>query len=388
MTDKPSTPSWGEQWFGLQQNYWDAWTKLQGSGDASGGQGSGSAPNPWAAGLDNWWKMVSGNAPTDQRAMFDRLLEQARSYFGFAEQCVQFTHGMEAYTKAAEQWRDGVQNHFADFGKVFTQAQAEAGKHASGLSAFSSLPLDTWMRTLSTACLMPGDALKEAKGFTGSPFVDQWHQTYDQFLSVPTIGYTREWQEQQQRGAQLWVDYLLANQEYLQSFNKLADSTLEQFKTRLGDRYDKGETISSLREAYDVWVDAGEAAFADFAFSDEYSRAYGHMVNSLMAIKRHARQTVDETLGALGMPTRDEMNSMQRALSELRREIHTLRSQIAAAPRIDAAVTVASPAAARPGNGASGNAAKSRAPAKPAPAPTAASPTRKPATPTPSKAKR
>jgi regulator of replication initiation timing len=62
--------------------------------------------------------------------------------------------------------------------------------------------------------------------------------------------------------------------------------------------------------------------------SDEYQTVYGDLVNSLMALKRHLALMVDEGLEAMNIPSRSEINTLQKRQQELRRENHALRAEI------------------------------------------------------------
>jgi len=74
MTD--SNPFSSEPWLDAQRKFWDAWMDMtrQASTVASKDQ---AADNPWADGLDQWWKavspMTSGTAPLLQD-FFDKLV--------------------------------------------------------------------------------------------------------------------------------------------------------------------------------------------------------------------------------------------------------------------------------------------------------------------------
>lgn len=91
-------------------------------------------------------------------------------------------------------------------------------------------------------------------------------------------------------------------------------------------RVEKGEPLDTLQAVYDLWVDGCEEAYAEHVFSDEYAKVHGRVVNSLIALKRHSRAMVDETLGMLNMPTRKEMNTLQARFQDLRRDLRAMQA--------------------------------------------------------------
>ena len=46
------------------------------------------------------------------------------------------------------------------------------------------------------------------------------------------------------------------------------------------------ENIAALKEYFNHWLEAGEQAYAEVAFTDEYSRNFGGLVNALLSMRR------------------------------------------------------------------------------------------------------
>ena len=49
-----------------------------------------------------------------------------------------------------------------------------------------------------------------------------------------------------------------------------------------------------------------------------------------MALKQHSREMIDQLLGAIGIPTRRETNTLHRRLQEVRREGKAMRAELEA----------------------------------------------------------
>jgi polyhydroxyalkanoate synthesis regulator phasin len=197
-----------------------------------------------------------------------------------------------------------------------------------GLMPFFELPFETWTRTVSGFSVLPGDFLQALKPEGLRQVTDEVHDQIGRFLSVPSVGYTREWQDQNQRGVRLVLDYQRASQEYLNAHARLGVDTIERFSKRVMERAETGQEITSLREVYDLWVDAGEAAYSEFVLTEEYAAIYGRLVNALMALKHHSQHLVDEAVGAANLPTRRDMTTLQCRQQEVRRQIAALRSEL------------------------------------------------------------
>ncbi len=86
--------------------------------------------------------------------------------------------------------------------------------------------------------------------------------------------------------------------------------------------------VDSARGLYDLWVGCCEEVYAEQVMTPEYARIHGRLVNALMALKQRLSIMVDETLGALNMPTRSEVRTLQDRLQETRRENKALRRDL------------------------------------------------------------
>ena len=179
-----------------------------------------------------------------------------------------------------------IQGKVNDWKAMLTAGSpADMTQAMRGLMPFFELPLETWTRTVSGFSVLPGDFLQALKPEGLRQATDEVHDQIGRFLSVPSVGYTREWQDQNQRGARLVLDYQRASQEYLNAHARLGVDTIERFSKRVMERAETGQEITSLREVYDLWVDAGEAAYSEFVLTEEYAAIYGRLVNALMALK-------------------------------------------------------------------------------------------------------
>jgi class III poly(R)-hydroxyalkanoic acid synthase PhaE subunit len=99
-------------------------------------------------------------------------------------------------------------------------------------------------------------------------------------------------------------------------------------RERLEKLTDEDKVIDSARGLYDLWVGACEDVYAEQVMTPEYALLHGKLVNALMALKHRLTTMVDETLGAMNMPTRAELRTLQDRLQETRRENKLLRHDL------------------------------------------------------------
>jgi class III poly(R)-hydroxyalkanoic acid synthase PhaE subunit len=319
------TPSGSDGWIDLQRKYWDAWSQLCQQTLTSNLLPT-DLPNPWAQALDHWWKAVAPGVSQENQDLIQKMMEPGKSFFGISEEFTRFLGNLSEPAKSWGNWQDLFLSRIGELKTTLSQASAEgATKAMRGLFPFFEMPMDTWTRTFSSASPLPGDFLQVLKP---EGLADDLHDRIGRFLSVPGVGYTREWQEQAQRGARLLLDYERALQEYTQLHSKAGIDTLERLSKKVIGRAEKGEEIKNLREIYDLWVDCCEEAYNDIVFTEVYQDAYGSLINALMALKHHGQSMIDEFMGALNMPTHKGVTTLQCRQQKLRREFMDIRSQL------------------------------------------------------------
>lgn len=314
-------------WTEFQRKYWDAWSEFgrQALDSMTPQQGG---VNPWAQALDHWWNAVSGSTPPEIESFYSKLIEQGKAFFRLSEG---MTRGFESAATSGQRFMDlqyETEKALAGMKEAFTGSGAQAHDLMRQVMAFWELPLDTWQRTASSLSLLPGDVLQNLKLEDVERVSGAIDDRIDRFLSVPGVGYTREWQEQLQQHARLWLDYQRAHQRYVTGFSQLGLQSVERFEDKLKELSAAAKTVSAARELYDLWVDCCEEVYGEYVSTDEYAELHAELVNTLMQVKRHAGALIDEYLGAMNMPTRREVNTLHRRMQETRREGKTFAAEL------------------------------------------------------------
>ena len=281
-----------------------------------------NSPGSYSDLMDLWWKNFAQSVPDSSQDIYQKIMDQGKTFYFLSEQFNQLLQGISTINQTSDEWQKYLNVQFDNLKKLYTDSDSDISKTMQGMfSAWQLLPMDTLQRTLSSSSLMPGDFMQDLK-------MNNFQDVTDKFLSVPGIGYTRESQEQLQEGVRLWNIYQQTSNEYIHALSKVGLDALESMRQKILEMAANGNVIHSLREIYDLWVDAHEKAYADFVYTDEYSELYGRMTNALMAVKKHNRNYIDEILASLNMPTRKGMNTMLKRQQEIRRENITARKKI------------------------------------------------------------
>lgn len=278
------------------------WRDVAASSDA----GTEPSPDIWAAGLLRWWESSSGPASSEAQRFFRQIVELGRPYFSMAQQFTGAGEGQQS-EDALERWLTELRQEYSSFAE---RVSAQADRSVHELLGFWQASLDGWRR----AGVGPGEnAIPGARGL------------FDPF-ATPAVGYTREWQEQYQRLGEAARTYLERLRDYNDGFVGVAVRSIDKLRAKLTDGAGR---VTEVRGLYDVWVEACEAAYAEYFMSPEYAAVYGRLVNALAHLRRQISAIVDDALKAANLPTRKDLDTLTRRVHDTRRELALLRSAIA-----------------------------------------------------------
>jgi class III poly(R)-hydroxyalkanoic acid synthase PhaE subunit len=324
MTGKPYTDfsDWTALWGDAQQKYWQSWMDLA---RQAGTPKPDPAPHPWLQGFDQWARLVAGAAPAESRDWVSKLSDVNRGYLQMAENLWKMLSAAPALPQTPEAWRDAVTASLKQMQDGFA-AGLGAGKDPwAGFATFWGMPMDNWKRVYSACSAMPGDMEKAFRSFSAG---ESPEQAVQRLFSMPTVGYTREWQAEVQRWQQLWMEHGEAVRAYGKVLAAITADSAERLSKKLADLAAEEKTPATLRDFYNLWVDAGEEAYAEAALKPEFTGGQARLVNTLMAVKRHEQKMVDEVLGSLNMPTRRELDTSHRRVHALQRQVWQLQDAL------------------------------------------------------------
>ena len=292
-----------------------------------------SGTNPFSGALDQWWSTIKPEAQGDIGTVAQRFYDMGKSFMSMAEGMFGATAN-EHPDAAMQVWMSSMQ---AALQQWITQIQNNMDMVTPDLPGVSGTTLSTWAQFADSVAPwlnMSQSYLKDVAaghlpGGIEMPGVGAAQEQFCRALSVPGLGYNREQQERVQALARHLLTYHEALRAYKLAFAKTALASLDSVQKRLQALHEEGKTIESLRALYDMWVDASEEAYGDFAMSDEYQVVYGDLVNALMQVRKDMNELADQQYHLMNLPTRPEIDTMQRRQQENRRENRQLRREIA-----------------------------------------------------------
>lgn len=126
-----------------------------------------------------------------------------------------------------------------------------------------------------------------------------------------------------------YVDALTAHQGEL---SRAVEAGLDAFREALSRRRHEQDEPIDLTELHHLWIESAEPAYESVLNTSDYNRTFARLHNAAMELLGALHSNVSPFLEALGLPSRADIEAMQRQMGELRRERtrnHRLESEVA-----------------------------------------------------------
>lgn len=155
---------------------------------------------------------------------------------------------------------------------------------------------------------------------------DAYERTFGRLMESPSLGHTRELNEQLLKGFDSWLDFRRASFEYHVVMSQTWCRSFERFIGKLVSLAEGGTPVQDLRQLLFLWLDVVDENFLGVFRSDEYTRMQGQLMNAAMTYRIHEREIVEAFLKTSHLPSRSELDEAYRRIYELRKEVKELKS--------------------------------------------------------------
>jgi len=132
-----------------------------------------------------------------------------------------------------------------------------------------------------------------------------------------------------------WLNAMEQGFKYRQSMNSYLSTLSAQglesaaaLRERMAGMEQAGESIKSLRELYELWIDINEEVYSKFSMSQKGQDIYGDLVNACVAFQGGMDSAVESQLKAFNVPTKQAQDDLLKELAQEKRENEELRKRI------------------------------------------------------------
>jgi class III poly(R)-hydroxyalkanoic acid synthase PhaE subunit len=161
-------------------------------------------------------------------------------------------------------------------------------------------------------------------------FWGAFQQTWGQWLAAPSLGLTREFNDQQKQVYALWLDQQRALADYQRLLGDAWIDAFTAYLQKLIGLAQSGKPAESQRQLIDLWVEVADVRFLDLFHSEQYAQVQSRLLKSSMDLRRQQRDLNEVWLRMNDLPTRSDLDEAHHALYELRKEVKALKKALQA----------------------------------------------------------
>ena len=296
-------------WSEMQKKYLDALKIFKSSESVMN--------SSWVNEMDEWRKSANNKNSHRSSSIFDRVLEQANVYHFMGEQFSILLNEIN-HSNNDEQIQDIINKKFKEIESYLLSC--DDSFDWSGFLATYEVSNDLMSSMFDNSIFNRIQLLNEL-----NPDLERLVQ---EILSISGLCYSREAQEKLKEAIKSWTDFQSNFKEYQSVMMHLSKKGLELMRNHIINMQTDGESINSMLQIYNLWIESNEKVYGDYVRKDEYSELMGRLMNSMMAFKKKSDEIIEDTLSALHLPTTRAMNELEQRHYLLRKQVNEMRAEI------------------------------------------------------------
>ena len=164
-------------------------------------------------------------------------------------------------------------------------------------------------------------------------FFDFWLNTYQCTLGMlakmPALGPAREKFEKQMKGfsdfANLYTAWMESNTDlqivFMEAMRKVREKTAAEMTGNINPE--------QYKDFYKIWMETYSETFHEFLKSGHFANDLGKFMSSLLEFQKFNREMLEENyLKPMNLPTKTEIDEINKELYSLRKTVKELSSQV------------------------------------------------------------
>ncbi|MGE0646240.1 MAG: class III poly(R)-hydroxyalkanoic acid synthase subunit PhaE [Nitrospira sp.] len=320
-----------------QKQMWDSWLSLM-RATPSAMPVSPRMADHWREEASQTLKDWTSEAEHVAKDVSQRLVTAQHCILRFIELSLSTWNAVAPKIEAGEDWHAVLSKYTEQWRRQFALSPQGMSNATQDWNELWQLYLEEWHKLVhpwadslqrapwrvGQASAGDGSALVELMNLYG----DAYERTFGRLVESPSLGHTRELNEDLLKGFVAWTEYRRASFAYQVEMNETWAHTFEEFIRSLVSQAEKGEPVQNLRQLLFQWIDAVDQMFAKYFRSDEYIRLQSHLLNTAMTYRLREREIVEAFLKTSHIPSRSELDEAYRRIYHLRKEVKELKKSL------------------------------------------------------------
>jgi len=166
-------------------------------------------------------------------------------------------------------------------------------------------------------------------------FLDLWVKTYEttfgKISEIPAIGPMREKSEKMSKGLPLFFSFYSTWMDTVSDFQDISIEAMNRMNKKTISLEGKAG-IEKYKELYNVWMESYSETFKEFLKSGHFSSDMGKFMSHFLDVQKYNRDMLEENyLKPSNLPTKSDIDELNRELYSLKKQVKELSSKINAA---------------------------------------------------------
>ena len=164
-------------------------------------------------------------------------------------------------------------------------------------------------------------------------FFDLWVKTYQATLGrlaeVPAVGPAREKSEKLMKGFSHGVNLSTAWMESNSNLQAVFKEAMRKVHEKTAADMTGDLSPGGYKDFYKIWMETYSETFHEFLKSGHFANDLGKFMSHFMEFQQYNRDMLEENyLKPMNLPTKTEIDEINRELYSLRKTVKTLSSQV------------------------------------------------------------
>jgi ABC-type transporter lipoprotein component MlaA len=152
-----------------------------------------------------------------------------------------------------------------------------------------------------------------------------YEATYGRLIEMPAMGPLREKSEKLMKNFSVSVNLYAAWMESLVNFQSVFIEAMRRMHEKTAEMEEKAGT----KDFYNIWIETYSETFKEFLKSGHFSHDMGALMSQYIEYQKVNREMLEENyLKPTGLPTRTEIDEINREVYSLRKTVKELRNQM------------------------------------------------------------
>jgi len=166
-------------------------------------------------------------------------------------------------------------------------------------------------------------------------FFDQWLKVYNattgRLVEMPALGPAREKSEKMMKGFSTFVNLYAAGMDFNSNFQSVLLEAMRRVHEKTATDMEGEISPEKYKDFYRIWIETYSETFKEFLKSGHFASDLGKLNSHLMDFQKYNRDMLEENyLKPMNLPTKTEIDEINKELYSLKKTVKELTSQIKA----------------------------------------------------------